>query len=379
MNTMASQVAEISAAFGHTDGSADFAASVLAKRAKPESPIAMVSATAHPVAVGKEGLYAQAVEWTRWFVDTTCVNPLTVETDTTGQSVIRQTITHKLPSLRKVPLREGMRSLTWTVVGEIVHASKKALAPLLAGLTSAPDVNEMAHHIKGGNAEGALLVADALATLFEALPQGTPDHSVKLRAMRIGNDVRDGMKNSFQVEKIVDALILAHISPYVVEDAGTDNPRLLFKNETMACLRGLATMNSEASRYLTPAYAMLDAVKTSSTLPIDGALQSKYEVFEAVVTALGTEHWESLLHVQQALEQLAVGLRQSPCSEPVRSRMAYIALNLFSQWQRKDDPMMTQRLGCPLHHTGKFGKWYKHVAGPMTDWYLQQRAFSNKS
>jgi hypothetical protein len=375
MNTMANQVVEIGAMFGHTDGSADFAASVLAKHVKPDSPMVMATATAHPVTVEKEALYAQAVEWTSWFVDNTCVNPLTVETDTTGRSVMPATIAHKLPSLRHVPLREGMRTLAWMVVGETVYASRKAMAPLLAALESDFNVKEMAHHIKGGNAEGTLLVADELATLFEAVPPGTPDKSVKLRAMRLGADVRAGMKNSFQVEKIVDALILAHMSPYTVEDAGTDDPRLLFNTETMACLRELAVMNSEDRRYLTPQYAMLDAVKTASALPIDGVHLSKFEIFEAVMTVLGSEHWESPLHVQHALEMLAKGLRDNPFGEPPRGRAAYIALNLFNQWQRKDDPMMVQRLGCPLHHTGKFGKWYRHVAEPMTEWYLQQRAF----
>ncbi len=373
MNTMADQVAEIAAAYGHVDQSTTFGESRRALDAKAMTPDAMVAGALHSSLLTKDALYAQAVRWTAWYVDAGCGKPLKVETDATGTSVMHAGKDLTLPSLRDVSLREGFDGMALKIIAEITRCANEAMTSLMAGSPHLSNMSDIGGHLSGGNSEGVQLVAEALITLFAAIPAGTPDKNVKLRAMRIGNDVRAGMKHSFMVEKIVDAMVLAHVSPFDAEDADTDQARLVMNKGTMAALKGLGQINRERGLAAKPAMGRI--TEALSAISVQGQTLTPAQILESVSEAFWYPFWQIPDEAMNAAGNYGERVKFNPFKLTPVQRITYVALTAFGQWHRKDDVMMTKRLGCPLHHTGKFGKWYKHVAGPMTDWYLQQRAF----
>ncbi len=376
MITMKDQVRVINAAFGHADRLEDFAGSDELRASRALETGEMADDPRVLVDMTKTAFYARMVRWTSWFVDTVTKEPLTVETDMFARTVLKGSKEHVLPELRDTSLPDGLESVSAVLVYEARRRTENGIRTdmMQGGVLPSPVVIEAYNHLLGGNSEGTHVVADALGALFEATAATVPDKTVTRNSLLVARDVKDGMLNSFGIEKIVDAMILVRMKPYAIRQETVDDLRLVFSDPTMEYMMTVA-QTSHVRRNDADKMEMIFVAL--GKLKIDGVQYQRTDMLRAVHAVLPMNKWADKLEVALAMERLMIRLWEKPKSmHTIQERLAHMALTSLSQCQMKDDNDLTDRVGCPLHATGKFGKWYRHIAEPMTNWYLQQRKFS---
>ncbi len=379
MSIIEEQVREINDAFGHADEVEAFGASPQLRQAG-QIPEAELSANlVHEGITEKRALYANLVRWVTWYVDNICKRPFEVAPVGNGDSMLRGEKSHMLPSLRDTSLRDALDGIGLTLVEDIAETARAAKErdPRLMKREVRDGVSQTSRHLSGGNTEGILLVANALGTYFEAEQPDAPEAAVRTTVAKLGRDVMAGMKNSFDVERIVDAMILTGIHPYsIIQDQG--QTRLVYNDKTMRFLReigriasGPRTNYTEMMSVIVDALTLLEVDGISATTPV------ARELFTDVVPAwTWSNHGAATFAASPSLHRVRTSM---VADQTVQDCLVYLGVIAYDQCHQQGDEMMTLRLGCPLHHTGKFGKWYLHIAKPMTDWYLQQRAFQTQA
>jgi hypothetical protein len=377
MITIAQQVEQLNAAFGHTNHLASFGKSDELHASRGLTDEQMPDEAGVTVEMAKTDFYARMVRWTSWFVDTVTQKQLQVESDQFGRCVLHGEKEHTLSGWRDASLPDSLELVTAAVVHEITKATELGIrGQMMQGhMIPSDGVVEAYKHLLGGNSEGSYLVTDALGTLFASTGADVPDDVVTRRVFRLGRDVKQSMLNSFGVEKILDAAILTRMDPYAIRQVTADDVRLVFSDHMMVLLKHVAKANK--ARRKTASDRMDMIFEGLAELPVGEEFQDDIDMFLAVNEVLSADQWDDWQRVTVASEKLLARLWRKPRSlHTPDERLAHMALISLSMCQRNDQKDLTERMGCPLHHTGKFGKWYKHIAMPITDWYLQQRKFA---
>lgn len=328
----------------------------------------LLTKTDAPALLFPQDRMAQSIGWVRWFVTQACGTAHAVETTSNGECVLRgsQKI-HVLPAGRDSSPREAAEGLVMALIEETMTTMNQrfrtALAALPQGTEMSCSLADMGKGISGGNCEGMQYAAEALCTLFESRP-AAGDDELRLRAMQLGSGVRDGMRCHLKLQKIIDALVYAQCRPFDVLAQADGRPALALRPEVMEYTEDVAPLLREprgATEYFHA--SVIEGLYTFSLRREPPDMDTPHRLRKMINPQMD----------DNASEEARERVETQRFSGTLEQRLAYVGAVTLHQLQRNARGHERILYGCPLGHAGIFGRWYRYLAEPMTEWWLGRR------